>query len=98
MCKVQMLPHRLTDTWPTLPPTGVHVLSDSGDFPAPPLPLPSPAAQPIWAPVGASGVWAVREGVSHHFLRAVLIFSVPTPTPTQPEWHSLGRPLTSRGD
>lgn len=85
MCKVQKLPHRLTDTWPTLPPTGVHVLSDSGDFPAPPLPLPSP------------GVWAVREGVSHHFLRAVLIFSV-TPTPTQPEWHSLGRPLTSRGD
>lgn len=30
--------HRLTSTWPTPPPAGVHVLSDSGDFqPHPPL-------------------------------------------------------------
>lgn len=55
--KVQALPHRLTDAWPLLPPTGVRILSDSGDFPASPalLSLPSPAAQPIWAPMGASG-------------------------------------------
>lgn len=43
-----------------------------------PLSRSSPAAQRIWAPVGAI-VLAAREGGSLHFLRAVLVFCVPSP-------------------
>lgn len=39
--------------------------------------LPSPLAQPTWH-LGCQWVWAGREGVSHHFLRAVLVFCVPS--------------------
>lgn len=80
VCKVQMLPPNIADIWPFLSPTGVHVLSDSGDFqhPTPPLSALSCSSADLGIH-GCQWVWAVREGVSPLFLRAVLVFCVPSP-------------------